>query len=254
MTPTKPNPKNRKDMNTSFNKFAALCRENTGRHMLDSGGAYGRWHEKPAIVEECPAITLDIYGKDVTASIETAHFLAEHYEVLDDIQSEFESWTVDREGDWFSLASDFMAERGCKSRARDNVYNGECDLTQVYVWEVWTPEDSHQDWLYNDDAITVIHVHTGCDVRGGYSSPVFCRGVSDYNIAVDHVAEYVITESHYDVEDRDERWRCGYASYPAGEMMRDIDRIFTHTVKDNTFIARLTSGEVVRIAAFMPSV
>ena len=238
---------------TSFELFAEACRYNSGRHFLDSGDHYGRHYEKPPISEDCNPVSVEIWrNNDISATIETAHFLAEHYEVDHDVQAQFEDWQGEREGDWFSLAQEFCEEIGLTSQARDNVYNGENDLSQVYIWEVWTEEENPSDWIYSENPLVTIHIHTGCDVRGGYSRPLFCRPKGEYAVAVDHVASYRITESHYETEGLDERWQCGYSSYPAGQVRDDVERIFTHTVKNGSFIAKLKSGEVVRIAAEMP--
>ena len=241
----------------SFTTFAAACRFNSGRHFLDSGDHYGRHYEKPDISADCNPVAVEVWGRagkepDISATIETAHFLDSQYEVDFDLQSAFEDWQRERDGDWFTLAQEFCEERGLNSQARDNVYNGENDLSQVYIWEVWTEEEKPSDWIYSENPLVVLHVHTGCDVRGGYSSPLFCRPRGEYAVAVDHVAGYRITESHYETDGLDERWQVGYSSWPAGEVRRDIERVFTHTVKGNSFIAKLKTGEVVRISAEMP--
>ena len=237
---------------SSFELFAAACRYNSGRHFLDSGDHYGRHHEKPPIAEDCNPVSVEVWRNDISATIETAHFLAEHYEVDHEIQARFEEWQGEREGDWFSLAQEFCEEMGLTSQARDNIYNGENDLSQVYIWEVWTEEEKPSDWLFSENPLVTIHVHTGCDVRGGYSRPLFCRPRGEYAVAVDHVASYRITESHFETEGIDERWQAGYSSWPAGQVRDDVERIFTHTVRDGSFIAKLKSGEIVRISAEMP--
>lgn len=243
---------------SSFELFAAACRYNSGRHFLDSGDYYGRHHEKPPIAEDCNPVAVDIYTRagrdaDISATIETAHFLAENYEVDHDLQARFENWQADEEGDWFTLAQKFCEASGLVSRARDNVYNGENDLSQVYIWEVWTDKDDESpEWIYAENPVVTIHVHTGCDVRGGYSRPLFCRPRGEYAVAVDHVASYRITDSHFETEGLDERWQAGYSSWPAGQVRDDVERVFTHTIKGNSFIAKLKSGEVVRISAEMP--
>lgn len=242
----------------SFEVFASACRYNSGKHFLDSGDNYGRHYEKPPIAEDCNPVAVDIWKRngsnpDISATIETAHFLAAHYEVDEDFQARFENWQADEDGDWFSLAQTFCESNGLVSRARDNIYNGENDLSQVYIWEVWTDkEDESPEWIYSESPLVVIHVHTGCDVRGGHSRPIFCRPRGEYAVAVDHVAGYRITESHFDTDGLDDRWQVGYSSWPAGEVRRDVERVFTHTIKGDSFIAKLKSGEVVRIAAEMP--
>ena len=248
---------------TNFQLFAEACRYDSGKSFLDSGDYYGRHYEKPPVAEDCNPVAVSVYtrGKDVdvTATIETAHFLDRNYQVDTELQRKFDEWQENREGNWFELAQQFCEkELGLHSQARDNTYNHECDLSQVYVWEVFTPEEKPSDWLYAEDSVVVIHIHTGCDVRGGYSAPLFCRSRGEYAVAVGHVAEFHVAKTHYEVEGGeyalDERWRSGWSSCPASEVSKDIERVFTHTVKGNTFIAKLKSGEVVRIAAEIPYV
>lgn len=244
---------------TNFQLFAEACRYNSGKSFLDSGDYYGRHYDLPPVAEDCNPVTVSVHAHDdVTATIETAHFLDCNYQVDTELHRRFDEWQEGRDGNWFELAQQFCEEElGLHSQARDNTYNHECDLSQVYVWEVFTPEEKPSDWLYANDSVVVIHVHTGCDVRGGYSAPLFCRSRGDYAVAAHHVAEFRVVETHYDAPGGgehalDERWCSGWSSYPAAEVAKDIERVFTHTVKGNTFIAKLKSGEVVRIAAEIP--
>jgi hypothetical protein len=251
----------------NFRTFADACRENTGAHFLDSGSAYGRHWQRQEIAENINPVAVDVHkwgaGHDITATIEAAHFLAESLDVDTEMMERFNEWQDGRDGDWFALAQDFCAdELGLVSRSRDNIYNGENDLSQVYVWEVWTPEDDGGDWIFSKpDTITVIHVHTGCDVRGGYGRPIFCRSRGEYAVPVDLCAEYRCIEGRdedgneltdSELSALSERWTCGYSGYPSGAVRDDVARVFSHTVRGSQFIAKLNSGEVVRIAAEMP--
>lgn len=233
--------------------FMDACRYNSGRHFLDSGGAYGRHHEKPPIAADINPVKVEVWERngeyDISSTIETAHFLREHLDVDFDIQNQFKEWMEDQEGDWFELGERFCREvLGLHSRFRDNVYNGENDLSQVYVWEIWSP-------LYADESLTVIYVHTGCDVRGGYSYPLFCRSSGEYAVPVDLCASYHVGDfRRWDGEryELDERWQAGYSSWPAGELRKDIERVFMNTVKQSSFIALLKCGAICEIHAEMP--
>jgi hypothetical protein len=139
--------------------------------------------------------------------------------------------------------------------ARDNTYNGESDLSQCYVWEVYG--ENIADWVYDDDALMVVYAHTGCDVRGGYAYPLFLRCQGDYSIPMDLVAEFFIVDGRRDGEelDRDEcqqldeEWQCGYSSNPSYHMSKNIERVFGFTKTTNTVVVKLESGEIVKIAA-----
>ena len=245
----------------SFDVFAKACRHNSGTHMLDSGGAYGRHWQKPAIARKDNPAVIDVWRDEITGTIETAHFLAEHLEVDSDVQTQFDTWAADQDGSWFELSERFATEvLGLVQRGRDNVYNQDNDLTQVFIWEVYTPEDDGRDWIYADDALTVIFVHTGCDVRGGYSAPVFCRTRGEYTVPVDVCAEFYVIDArdeNGEVMDSekwrlDEKWRAGYSAWPAGQLREDVARVFGFTKTESTVCVKLNTGEVVKLGVASP--
>jgi hypothetical protein len=247
-------------MTNNLTTIAKAFRHNTGKSFLDSGDHYGRHYEKPPITDETPLVSIDIWGTDVSATIDTARFLAETCEVDTELQNQFDKWVELEENselNWFEAGETFATEvLGLTQLARDNTYNGENDLSQTYVWEVYADEDDG-DWIYNDDALMVVYAHTGCDVRGGYAYPLFLRCQGDYSIPMDLVAEFFITDARLngeDLEDEacrslDEQWQCGYTSNPAYHMSKDIERVFEFTKTVNTVVVKLTSGEIVRIMA-----
>jgi hypothetical protein len=258
---------------SNFTRFAEACRYNSGKALCDSGDAYGRHWQQPAIEPDRPAVALDVSrfaykGEDrteVSATIETAHFLDANFDVLADVQDRFDAWVEEQpDGEsWFELGQRFADEElGLHTQARDNVYNGENDLSQVFIWEVFTPEEKPSDWLYADDAVAVIHVHTGCDVRGGYSYPLFCRSKGEYATAVDFVAGFDAFEgtdedgeeiSHEDLQRISEHWQVGYSGHPESQVNDDIAEVIGEPEGD-TFTARLKTGETVKIQAVIPYV
>jgi hypothetical protein len=247
-------------MTNNLTTIAKAFRHNTGKSFLDSGDHYGRHYEKPPITDETPLVSIDTWRTEINATIDTARFLAETCEVDTELQNQFDKWVELEENselNWFEAGETFATEvLGLTQLARDNTYNGENDLSQTYVWEVYADEDDG-DWIYNDDALMVVYAHTGCDVRGGYAYPLFLRCQGDYAIPMDLVAEFFITDARLngeDLEDEacrslDEQWQCGYTSNPAYHMSKDIERVFEFTKTVNTVVVKLTSGEIVRIMA-----
>ena len=242
---------------TEQKTFYDFCRENTGKHMLDSGGKNGRaWQQPPIDPEKYPLS----WDRECSATIETAALLSEALEIDRDLMTEFEDWleTADPDLNWFLCGNDFLESKGYTSQARDNVYNGENDLSQVYVWDVFTHEnDDCPDWLYADNPIVIIHIHTGADVRGGYTRPIFCRPKWEYAVPVDLCAGYsVIDYRRFEGEpyELDERWQPGHSSWPYGELENDVKRFFWNTLdRDNaTVCAELHNGALVKIQATMP--
>ncbi len=240
-------------MKSNLDYFSDACRCKTGTHLLDSGGANGRHWQNPIQPKDTPPATVNAYG----ATINTAHFLADHMEVERKIQNEFLTWAALPENEnlsWFEAGERYATEvLGLTQSARDNVYNSENDLSQVYIWEVYNPEQP-SDWIYaDDDTLCLIYVHTGADVRGGYGTPIFCKPRGEYSIPVDLCAEYVIDEERNTGKDRFdlcENWRNGYSSYPFGQVESDSKRLFFFCERQpNEFLAALKDGGSVRVFA-----
>lgn len=253
---------------TNLQTFLRYCRYNSGSHFLDSGGAYGRHHEKPAIAEKCPEVvcearSFDYKGErrvDVTATIETGHFLAGKLNIDREMQAQFEEWAADRDESWYESAQVFCEEvLNLTKAASDNVYNHEQDLSQVYQWFIYQSEGASRDWIYDSDALTVVFIHTGCDVRGGYSAPLFCRSNGEYAVPVDHCAEFYAvegTDADGNELERDElaeiaeKWSAGYSSHPASRVAEDCEEVL-HS-EPGHFVARLKSGETVKVVPAVP--
>lgn len=248
-------------MTNNLEKIADAFRYNSGKSFLDSGDFYGRHYEKSPISENQPLVTIDTWRNDeVNATIETALFLAETCDVDFDIQTQFECWAALEENSelsWFEAGERFAAEvLNLQQLARDNTYNGENDLSQDYVWEVYSDSDKG-DWIYDDDAIMVVYAHTGCDIRGGYAPPLFMRCKGDYAIPVDLCAEFYISEGRLngveladdECRELDEKWMIGYSSCPSYEFSKDIERVFGFTKTVDSVIVKLYLGEIVKVHA-----
>jgi hypothetical protein len=259
--------------NRNFDTFAKACRFKTGTHFLDSGGDNGRAWQKPAIDETVKPVTIEARDYEwkgeqrfeISATIQTAHFLSEALKVDFDLQTQFAEF-ADEEGNenlsWFELGEKFATERlGLFQHARDNAYNGENDLSEVYVWEVYNAEEKVSDWFYCDEPLTVIYVHTGADVRGGYGKPVFCRSRGELPVPFDLCAEFW-AESGTDEDGADlsreqldaicEKWRSGYSSRPASQVEKDVETLVSQTPE--TVTVKLKTGETVTVYAQIPCV
>lgn len=247
-------------MSNNLTTITAAFRHNSSKHFLDSGDFYGRHYDKPSITEDTPLVTIDTWRDEVTATIETARFLAETCDVQSDLQEQFEGWAALEENSelsWFEAGEQFATEvLGLQQLARDNTYNGENDLSQTYVWEVYSDSDKG-DWIYDDDAILVVYAHTGCDVRGGYAYPLFLKCSSDYSIPTDLCAEFYISAGRLngvELEDDecrslDEQWQCGYSSCPSYQFSKEIERVFGFTKTVDSVVVKLKSGEIVKVYA-----
>lgn len=157
--------------------FRQLARVNTGAHMLDSGGAYGRHHERDDIPESQPAIYAQDWGDEVYLSVNTAAWLDENAEINRYETERFYRWAskVDPrdEQSWPELLETYVERRWPDEPIKgDNVYNWENPFDQVF-----------QYWIVGDSdypETVIIQMHNGCDVRGGYTGPVFADITADY--------------------------------------------------------------------------
>lgn len=249
--------------------FFAACRENTGASLCDSGGdgtgkyGYGRWHERPEEDPRGPAITLELNrdGTKVMASLSTPHYLDARYEISRGAQARFEAFEAEHpELSWFEAGVEFMESCGYERLLRENVYNGENDLTQVFVYEIWKPEAQKRDGdggIYAvPGVIAVFHIHTGCDVRGGYGRPIFCNSKTDYAMPVDYTVGYSFSNGRRgrkkltpeECHGFDERYQVGYSGNPSYELSKDLERAWA--VKGNRFKAKLKTGETFDVHAY----
>ena len=174
---------------TTFQTLARFCRWNSGKSLLDSGGDSGRAWQQPPVPSDVDYVSLDVGGDgDINYPImNTARFLDSHCELAtrelangesETIQDQFErfcdwhSWlTGGDQCSWFEMGERFLESLGYTQHARDNTYNVENDLSQNYVWELWTKNENEADWINadRDDTVFVTFIHTGADIRGGYS-------------------------------------------------------------------------------------
>lgn len=139
-----------------------------------------------------------VNGSDIhDVCIDTSQLLSDFYGSEDsDLWDAFAEWREESEdctyhSSHFEDVVGFMESQGFELAARDNVYNGENDLSDVYVWEVWQ-RDASTDWLYpSGDTVVVVFEHRGGDVRGNYGAPSFYRpNGTEYTIPVDLCVEW----------------------------------------------------------------
>lgn len=203
--------------------LAAMLTENTGRHMLDSGGAYGRNFERQAgmTVEDFmarPAIEV-VTGKryDSTlrrmtdevvidwVNIDVFHFLRERLDYDADLDAAFREFAEapEREREpWFACLDEWLREVGACSPEgwrHDgdpivvNTYNHESDLSQVIQYAGFRLPDSDDP----DEVYVALAIHGGCDVRGGYTAPRMFRTYGPeglYDVMDDSRYTAVLTE------------------------------------------------------------
>lgn len=147
--------------------------ENTGRHLLDSGGIYGRnWEMNQSktiqdfINEPEVKYILNSWG-EIERTVSTFHYLCGLD--LDDICDEFNAmnnnatdwdWDADAYGVSFH-AGGYLDALEAEIEYTFNTYNGDSDLSQII---------QGSRLLINNEVYFLVQVHGGCDARGGYTN------------------------------------------------------------------------------------
>lgn len=160
-------------------RIIKMLKENTGRHMLDSGGAYGRnWERNQSrnFMKE-PELIVSTWNRtdkepeNVCISINLFHYLCQHLEIT--TASEKHDKRLQRilkkpESDRYDI--DIMEEYAEKYKnittdvETINTYNHDSFLSQGIQFTTFTDEESGEE-------IVLLQIHGGCDVRGGYTAP-----------------------------------------------------------------------------------
>ncbi len=156
--------------------LAGMLKENTGKHMLDSGDHYGRHWERNQerdFAEESPLeVEVRKYEEtiDIIPSLKTFHFLRESLYLDDEARELHKNQGIRNLGEAEQFALEEAKKRYPGSSARhhiitENTYNAESMLEQHIQYVLVFGDD-----IYNHDFV-ILQTHNGCDIRGGYSRP-----------------------------------------------------------------------------------
>jgi len=152
-----------------------MLKENTGVHMLDSGGAYGRHWERnqKRDFDKEPACILeaDNYQNVPTISISynLYHYLVnylEYDEVCEKFNKEFKDFCnlpKYKEESYYHCLGEWVKDKRFSEVDSINTYNHESLLDQVI---------QYTHFKYGGEDYIALQIHNGCDVRGGYTDPV----------------------------------------------------------------------------------
>lgn len=184
-----------------------MLTENTGTHMLDSGGAYGRhWQRNQGEdFEKHPEVRVEwgIWPEpegrwarehpdqrariEMIVTLDLYHFLAERLEYDAERTAEFDKIAEEFPNEpWLGVA-DIWAERYAERHGVDeartvNTYNYESHLSQVIQYTAVESDEGSELHL------VALSIHGGCDVRGGYTRPRIFREWS-YDLSDDQKFE-----------------------------------------------------------------
>lgn len=164
-------------------KIMTMLSENTGRDMLDSGGAYGRnWERNQgrSWLDE-PSATVEFDERDgrieASVTLNVFHFLLDRVTYSPSMQGRFTRFCnrpENRNDDPLGLMKKFAKKVGDGKSFTCNTYNGEDSLSQVIQYIAFEIDGT---------AYALLQIHGGCDVRGGYTGAVaFKLGEDESNI------------------------------------------------------------------------
>jgi len=179
-----------------------MLTENTGVHMCDSGGAYGRgWQRnqkktiKDFMNEDEESYQFDFKYNEIHRNVSVFHYLSGLE--LDDICEKFNR----RQGaDWDGNVGQLDDTYGVSNRASEwlqsnyeveveytfNTYNGDSDLSQIL---------QGSRLQIDGDTYYLIQIHNGADARGGYTDAKlfktahYSEGIHDYLWEYKHSSE-----------------------------------------------------------------
>jgi hypothetical protein len=149
--------------------IAGMLTEPTGRHMLDSGDAYGRHWQRNA------GMTAESFAERPTASwgwrgeyviVDLYHWLTERLSFAEELDAEFQRFAEQRPDDgWLSIAEEFAEQRWSEAeRSTINTCNGEDSLSQTIQYVLVLDHAAGEEYV-------ILQIHGGCDLRGGYTQP-----------------------------------------------------------------------------------
>jgi len=159
--------------------IAEMLTENTGAHILDSGGIYGRHWEKNRKIKDfrkLPRVKVTVWNdREIDISINVFHYLTAFLEIdetakwLQKLFDEFEKRPEYAKMSWLGVMEEFaeyIEENYPEFEYAGtwNTYNWENLLSQVLQGVTL-----HKGDEYN--AYWILQIHNGCDVRGGYTKP-----------------------------------------------------------------------------------
>lgn len=195
------------------NKLVEMLTENTGRHILDSGGAYGRaWEKNQGLtLEACLARPTATWERDWYTTVDLFHHLdglvyyTRPAELLDKVYANYSAQSTD--GHLADIEA-FVELIGGELGRGDNSYNRDGDpLSQTiqyqtaYFESVTLANLPMNTGLTLDEELELINsieggaelvflqIHGGCDIRGGYTRPV----VFEYDEGLEYSPDYNLT-------------------------------------------------------------
>lgn len=188
-----------------------MLQEDTGAHLLDSGGAYGRGYDKAKAfgseIEKWDNIPYIRW--DSGCFYKSAYkFLVEHLVYMPEKDKEFHEYAKEYPNDdWTKISKRYVKDVLDRESIVENTCNGDELLDKTLLF-VSTGLEGHSASSYDGDYI-LLRTHNGCDLRGGYSTPhVFSLDIEEFLCDINNLDIYCsVCDTSFYSDD------CGYHMY-----------------------------------------
>lgn len=219
-----------------------MITENTGIHMMDSGGSDGRmWQRntKRTIDDFIAAPTA--YLRHDMPLVSLFHILSENLIYLPDSTEELLALGhADPDSSWDELIEEWVTSRGGTKGASYYTYNYENSLDQDFICNeaelVPIEHSAMRGYAEVDETICIIRSHNGADARGGFSTPVVFTvtdGASSYDIADADIDAYCTTcQSSFFYTSGDGWQPCANYNHETGAH-KDCDTLISDQLESN---------------------
>ncbi len=167
-----------------------MMTENTGCHICDSGGAYGRAWQRNRLIKDwdkLEEVKVEAYSDEFYCTISLYHFLQEFIDVTDESKEqekkfmEFSLSEENKDKSWIACMEEFGEKYFDSVESVSNTYNFDNLLDHNIQYTIVERDDL-------DSPLIILQVHLGCDARGGYTDPrifsledydYFCMAMTD---------------------------------------------------------------------------
>lgn len=169
------------ELTRTAEKLAEMFTENTGTHMLDSGGASGRhWQRNAGKTAADFLAAPEVYNDGWSGlTISAFHFCNRYLEfnsMTEGMTNEFRAW-VDKSPKWPNEAAEFYNACGSfETWLEETLGITEAKSFNTYNWEnLLNQVLQGVEFELGDLKLVALSIHNGADVRGGYSDLVIFR-------------------------------------------------------------------------------
>jgi hypothetical protein len=164
--------------NKTERKIISLLVENTGCHILDSGGAYGRHFERNRGIEnwnKTPIINAsvsDMNGIHIEAILNIYHYLKDYLEYDSNLDKEYKQFEKKLNDSGEDLSNLQIMEKFIKDKHYENEYVGSAPFNTCNQDTILSQDIQGIMGEKNGRDFVLLQIHNGCDIRGGYTNPV----------------------------------------------------------------------------------